>query len=285
MAAIVTPMRDGQIDHEAFRRLVEHLIVGGLNGLIVCGTTGEAATLSPKEQLSAVKTALEQANKRIPIIGGVGAQSTRVAIDMSKQLAEVGADGILVLTPPYNKPNQEGLYQHFKAVAEAVPAPQVLYNVPGRTARRVEVETLARLAEIPNIVATKDATGDMVFASNTLEACGDKLTLLSGDDATAFPFMALGGRGSISVVGNVAPRFVADLCEACLEGRWDEARAAHFKIMPLFRALFADTNPIPVKTAVAMQGLIGPELRLPMVPMPDHAKAALREALTQAGVL
>jgi 4-hydroxy-tetrahydrodipicolinate synthase len=284
--AIVTPFRGGEVDEMALATLTESMITGGLSSIVACGTTGEAATLSAAERLRVVQVVKAQARNRVPVIAGVSTNDTRAAVAEAKAYAEVGADALLVVTPYYNKPNQEGLFQHFKAVADAVALPQVIYNVPGRTAKRIDVPTLARLCALPNVLATKDATGDLNFLTETIEACGpDRLALLSGDDFTFFPFLALGGHGGISVVANVAPALISALCRAATDRRWDDARALHHRVWRLAQWMFMDANPIPVKAALALQGLIAHELRLPLVPMDGAALEKLRAGLQAEGLL
>lgn len=285
LVAIATPFQDGAVDYDALRRLIEHLVEEGSDGLVPCGTTGESATLTKDEQEKVIRATIEQVNGRVPVIAGVGTNNTAATVENAKRAKELGADALLVVAPPYNKPNQEGLFRHFWSVAETVALPQVVYNVPGRTSCRVEIGTLARLAAHPHIVAVKDATGDMVFGSQTLEACGDNLTLLSGDDGTTFPLLALGAQGCISVVGNIAPRLMSDLCRACKEARWTDARQLHYKVLPLFRAMFSDSNPIPVKAALSLMGFMKNELRLPLVPMNGAALETLARSLEIAGEL
>lgn len=284
--AIVTPFAaDGSVDEEAYRRLVDTLIEGGVDGIVAVGTTGESATLSTEEKLAVFQITVDQVKGRVPVTAGVGSNNTAATLELAQRARDLDVDALLVVTPYYNKPSQEGLYQHFISVAEAVPLPQIVYNVPGRTSRRIEIETLARLAPHPHIAATKDATGDMIFASDTLAACGDAMLLLSGDDGTTFPFLALGGHGAISVVGNVAPALFAGICDAARDGRWDEGRALHHKMMPLFHALFCEPNPVPAKAALAMMGQIQDGLRLPLVPMSEAGRDRLRSVLVNLELL
>ncbi|MDX9720822.1 MAG: 4-hydroxy-tetrahydrodipicolinate synthase [Myxococcota bacterium] len=279
--AIVTPFRQHELDLPALRQLVERLIDAGTDGLVPCGTTGESVTLSETERELVVRTVLEVNRGRVPVIVGTGSNDTQRSIEATRRAKELGADAALVVTPYYNKPNQEGIFRHFEAIAAAVDFPLVAYNVPGRTCCRIELSTLARLDTIPNVIATKDATGELAFASETLmKAPG--LRLLSGDDATSFPFMMLGGHGVISVVANVAPKMMADMCRACREGELETARRLHFALMPLSKGLFCDTNPIPVKALLHLQGLIANELRLPLLPM---SGAALERFAAELGPL
>lgn len=287
LVAIATPMRgpDAALDLDALRELIDRLIEGGVDGIVPCGTTGESATMTLEEREQVIRTTVEQVAGRVPVVAGTGTNDTRVTIELSQRARELGADALLVVAPYYNKPTQEGLYRHFTAVADAVALPQIVYNVPGRSVVTIEVATLARLSHHPHIVATKDATGDMRIAAETLEACGDRLGVLSGDDVTTFPLLALGGHGTISVVGNIAPRLVSDLCLASREARWTDARQLHYQILPLFRALFAVANPIPVKAALALQGIGENQVRLPLVPLEGDALARLRDTLQRAGLL
>jgi 4-hydroxy-tetrahydrodipicolinate synthase len=284
--AIVTPFKGGRVDHESLASLTERMIQGGIQSIIAFGTTGEAATLTQDERLYVLQTVQKQANGRIPVVAGVSTNDTRDAVDQARQCADAGADALLVVTPYYNKPNQEGLFQHFKAVADAVPLPQIVYNVPGRTAKRIEVSTLKRLCTLRPIIATKDATGDLNFLTETIAACGtERLGLMSGDDFSFFPFLVMGGHGGISVVANVAPDWISGLCKAVEAGRLEEARTLHMKIWALAQLLFSDANPIPVKAALALRKQIGPELRLPLVPMEGAALDKLGEGLAALGVL
>jgi len=279
ITALVTPFRGGEIDEERFREHIERQIEAGVDAVVPAGTTGEAATLSIAEHVRLVRIAVEQTRGRVPVIAGTGSNNTREAIELSQAAKEAGADAVLLIAPYYNKPTQEGLYQHYRAVAEAVHLPVVLYNVPSRTACDLQPETIARLAEIANIVALKDATADMARAIETLRLVGDRLTLLSGDDATVLPFLACGGKGVISVASNLVPRSMKALVEAARAGRIDEARRWQLRLMPLLRALFARSNPIPVKAACAMLGWMEDELRLPLLPLDPEPRARLAEAL------
>jgi len=285
MTALVTPMRDGAVDKKALAALVEEQIAAGIDGLVAVGTTGESATLAPKDHIAVVEHVVQVTNKRVPVIGGAGANSTAEAIHLSTACREVGVDGLLHVTPYYNKPTQEGLYQHFKAVTEAARLPVILYNVPGRTSCDLLPETIERLAKVDDIVAVKEATGNMVRATEIIERCGDRIAVLSGDDFTTFTLLAIGGRGVISVVSNVAPAWMADMWDAAVAGDWDKARALHFRLQPLTRVLFAEANPIPVKAALALAGKIGPEIRLPLVECSDAVKQRLRDVMKREGLL
>ncbi|MCA9652867.1 MAG: 4-hydroxy-tetrahydrodipicolinate synthase [Myxococcales bacterium] len=281
LTALATPLRNGKVDTEALERFVEDQIAAGIHGLVPCGTTGESSTLSHEEHVQVVRTVVAQAKGRVPVVAGAGSNSTQEAIDLVRACEELGADATLQITPYYNKPTQEGLVAHFRAIADATGLPMVLYNVPGRTACDLLPETVARLVEDPKIMGIKEATGDMERATRLRELCGDELSMLSGDDFTVLPFLAVGGDGVISVGSNVAPGLFADLCRAAAEGRWDEARALHYRQLPLSRALFMSSNPEPLKVALHMLGTMGPEIRLPLRELPeDHpARAELRRVL------
>jgi len=285
IVAIVTPFRDGRVDEEALKALIEWHIAEGTDAIVPCGTTGESATLDYDEHYRVIEITVETVNKRIPVIAGTGANSTSETIMMTKKAKEIGADGALLVVPYYNKPTQEGLYRHYKAVAETVDIPLVLYNVPGRTALNMLPSTVARLAEIDNIVAIKEASANMAQVSEIIRLCGDKITVLSGDDSTTFTLMALGGKGAISVTANVAPREVSEMCRAMLEGRIEDARKIHYKLEPLNKAMFIETNPIPVKTALGMMGKISEEMRLPLCPMGDENRKKLKSVLQSYGLI
>jgi 4-hydroxy-tetrahydrodipicolinate synthase len=267
LVAIVTPFRNGKLDERAFGELIEWQIANGTNGIVPCGTTGESATLTHEEHHRVVKLAVEAARKRVPVIAGSGSNSTDEAISLTKHAKEAGADGALLITPYYNKPTQEGLFRHYKAIAEAVDLPQILYNIPGRTGVNMLPATVARLAVMKNIVGVKEGSGSVQQASEIVQTCGERLTLLAGDDALTLPMMAVGGKGVITVTANLVPKDMAQLVTSFLAGRIDEARRIHFRLSPLFAALFYETNPIPVKEALGMMGKIDAELRLPLCAM------------------
>ena len=252
IVAIVTPFKDGKVDEEAYRQLIEFQIQNGTSAIVPCGTTGESATLNVGEHARVIDIAVEAVNKRVPVIAGTGGNSTSEAIELTEHAKKVGADATLQVTPYYNKPTQEGLYQHFKAIAKAVPLPQVLYNVPGRTSVNMLPETVARLSELPEVVAIKEASGNLGQMADIMRLAGDKITLLSGDDNLTLPVLSVGGTGVVSVVANIVPRYTADLVKAWEEGRIDEARGLFFKLLPLCQAMFFETNPIPVKTSLAL---------------------------------
>jgi 4-hydroxy-tetrahydrodipicolinate synthase len=285
MTALVTPLRDGGFDERAYRELIEFQIGAGTDGLVPCGTTGESATLSHEEHDRVVEVCIAAAAGRVPVIAGAGSNSTREALRLTRHAKEAGADAALLITPYYNKPTQEGLYRHFTHVAERVDIPIVLYNVPGRTGVNLLPETVARLAEIPNIVAIKEATADLRQASRIVELCGESITVISGDDFTVLPLLAIGGKGVISVVSNVAPALMARLVDAFFAGDLAAAREAHYRLFPLSEAMFIETNPIPVKTALGLMGKIEPEFRLPLCPMGEKNRERLEAALRSAGIL
>jgi 4-hydroxy-tetrahydrodipicolinate synthase len=279
IVAIVTPFKKGKVDEKALGDLIEWHIKEGTNAIVPCGTTGESATLDYREHDRVIEFTIKKVKGRVPVIAGTGANSTDETIMITKHAKKAGADGALLVSPYYNKPTQEGLYRHYKAVADAVKIPIVLYNVPGRTAVNILPPTVARLAEIRNIVAIKEATGDMKQVSEVIRLCGDRITVLSGDDFTTLPLMALGGRGVISVSANIAPKLVSQMCSLWEEGKFDEARKIHFMLEPLNASMFIETNPIPVKTALAMMGRIQEEFRLPLCEMAGPNKEKLRNVL------
>ncbi|MDH4231459.1 MAG: 4-hydroxy-tetrahydrodipicolinate synthase [Nitrospirota bacterium] len=281
IVAIVTPFKDGKVDEKALGDLIDWHIKQGTNAIVPCGTTGESATLDYEEHYRVIQFTVEAVNKRVPVIAGTGANATDETIMITREAKKAKADGALVVAPYYNKPTQEGLYRHYKAVAEAVKIPIVLYNVPGRTAVNMLPSTVARLAEIKNIVAIKEATGDMKQVSEVIRLCGNRLTVLSGDDFTTIPLMALGGKGVISVAANVAPKLVSQMGALWANGKFDEARKLHYRLEPLNASMFIETNPIPVKTALAMMGKIQEEFRLPLCEMAPANKEKLRKVLQE----
>lgn len=286
MVALATPMAaDGALDREALGRLVEFHIENGTDAIVSVGTTGESPTVDEKEHCDIIRWTVDFAAGRIPVIGGTGANSTREAIDLTRYAMEAGADACLLVVPYYNKPTQEGLYQHFKAIADAVPVPQILYNVPGRTACDMLPDTVERLSCISNIVGIKEATGSMERAEELVARCGERMDIYSGDDGTALGLMLRGGRGNVSVTANVAPRLMADMCHAAVAG--DEARASEIneRLMPLNKALFLEANPIPVKWALHELGLIPPGIRLPLTVLSEQHHETVREAMRKAGIL
>ena len=285
IVAIATPFKKGKFDEKAYGDLIEWHIDQGTHGIVPCGTTGEASTLSFEEHYRVVEVAVKAANKKIPVIAGTGANSTDEAIDLTKKAKKLGADGALLVTPYYNKPTQEGLYRHYKAIADAVKMPIVLYNVPGRTAVNMLPSTVARLTECKNIVSIKEATGDMKQVSELIRLCGGRLTVLSGDDFTTLPLLALGGHGAISVTANIAPKDSAEMYNAWAGNDIIKARELHYKLEPLNSAMFIETNPIPVKTALAMMGKINEELRLPLCEMSKANKEKLKGVLKSAKII
>lgn len=286
MVPIVTPFKKGKIDEKALSRLVEWQIKEGTHAIVPCGTTGESATLDYEEHYRVIEITVEAAKGKVPVIAGTGANSTDEAIMITRKAQKLGADAALLVAPYYNKPTQEGLYLHYKAIAEAVKGlPLILYNVPGRTAVNILPETVARLAEIKNIVGIKEATGDMKQASKLMRLCGDRITVLSGDDFTTFPLYALGGKGTISVTANIAPRESAAMWNAWEAGDLKKARRLHYWLEPLNYAMFLETNPIPVKTALAMMGRIKEEFRLPLSEMSDDNKGKLKKILKNSKLI
>jgi len=285
MVALVTPMHaDESLDSEGLERLIEFHIEQGSDAIVVVGTTGESPTLDEKEHCKVIRRAVDFAKGRIPVIAGTGSNATREAIDLTRCAMEGGADACLLVAPYYNKPTQEGMYLHHKKVAEAVPIPQILYNVPGRTACDMLPETVARLAEIPNIVGIKEATGDLARGREILERCGDRIDLYSGDDATAMELMLLGAKGVISVTANAAPRAMHELCAAAVAGDRAAAGAINERLAGLHETLFVEANPIPVKWVLYEMGLIPPGIRLPLTLLSERYHDTLRQAMKQAGI-
>jgi 4-hydroxy-tetrahydrodipicolinate synthase len=285
ITAIVTPFKNGQLDEAAYRELIEFQIKSGIHGIVPCGTTGESPTLSHAEHKRVVETCIDQVKKRVVVIAGSGSNNTAEALELTKHAQAAGADAALMITPYYNKPTQEGLYQHYKTVASQTKIPIVVYNVPGRTSVNLLPETVARLAELPNIVGLKDATGDLKQGCKTLELCGDKITVLSGDDFTTLPLMCMGGMGGISVVSNVVPADMAGMCNAFFKGDLAKARELHYKMWPLIEAMFFETNPVPVKTAVKMMGKITGEVRQPLWVMSTANEEKLRQVMQKYGLI
>jgi len=285
IVAIITPFKDGKIDEETYRELIEFQIENGINAIVPCGTTGESATLSMEEHSRVIDIAIKAVNKRVPVIAGTGGNNTTEAIELTKHAKSAGADASLQVTPYYNKPTQEGLYQHFKAIANAVPLPQVLYNVPGRTGVNMLPETVARLAEMPEVVAVKEASANLGQMVEIVRLAGEKITLLSGDDNVTLPVLAIGGKGVISVVANIVPKDTADMVNAWEEGNVERAKELFYKLFPLCQAMFYETNPIPVKTSLALMGKIQDELRLPLVPMASANLERLKKALQDYGLI
>jgi len=285
IVAIVTPFKNGEIDEEKLRELVEFQIENGTDGIVPCGTTGEASTLDYREHDRVVEIVVHQAKKRVPVIAGTGSNSTKEAIEITEHAKRAGADGALLITPYYNKPSQEGLYRHYKTVAEAVAIPQILYNVPGRTAVNMLPRTVARLAEIPNIVAIKEASGSLQQASEIIALCGDMIDVISGDDFITFPLMACGGVGVISVTANIMPKEVADMIDFFNAGNMEEARQLHLKLLKISNAMFIETNPVPVKTALGLMGKCSDDVRLPLAPMSEENTAKLAAIMKEYGLI
>jgi 4-hydroxy-tetrahydrodipicolinate synthase len=283
--ALVTPFRNGEVDVEALEGMVEFQIQNGVSGLVPCGTTGETPAMSEEEDRLVIETVVRVAAGRVQVVAGSGSNSTDMAIKYTRMAREAGADGSLQVAPYYNKPTQEGLFRHFVAIAESTDLPLVLYNIPGRTSVTISAETMARLAEIPNIVGVKDSTLSMNMISDVISLCGEEFDVLSGDDPMTLPMMALGGRGVISVASNVAPGAVSDMVSALLAGDFERGRELHFELLPLFRALFVETNPIPVKTAASLLGLCSDEMRLPLVSMSGENLHRLQETLDRSAHL
>ncbi len=285
LVAIVTPFKKGKLDEKALGDLIDWQIAQGTHGIVPCGTTGESATLTHEEHERVVAFTVEAAKKRVPVIAGSGSNSTEEAIALTRHAKKAGADGALLITPYYNKPTQEGLYRHYKAVAEAVDLPIVLYNIPGRTSVNMLPATVARLSSIKHIVAIKEGSGSLQQVSDIVQACGERLTVLSGDDALTLPMMALGAKGVITVTANIVPKDMAKMVEAFTAGKLAEARKLHYKMSPLFTALFYETNPIPVKEAMGMMGKCSAELRLPLCPMAADTRDKLSRALKDYGLI
>ncbi len=284
LVALVTPFQDGKVDEVKVRELVEFQVANGTDAIVPCGTTGESPTLTHDEHKRVVEIVIQAARGRVPVVAGTGSNSTAEAIDLTAHAKKAGAAGALVVNPYYNKPTQEGLYRHFKAVAEAVDIPIIVYNIPGRTGVNVETETMTRLAKIPNIVGVKEASGSLDQMTQVILACGPDFTVLSGDDNLTLPLMAVGGWGVISVVANIVPRETAEMTHAALEGDWKRTRDLFHRLFPLCRAMFIETNPIPVKEAMAMMGMIAPEFRLPLCRMADGNRERLKAVLQQFGL-
>ncbi len=286
IVALVTPMhRDGTVDWEALRQLVEWHVSEGTHAIVAVGTTGESATLDVDEHLAVIKSVIATAAGRVPVIAGTGANSTREAISLTREAAAIGADAVLLVTPYYNKPTQEGLYQHYKAIAEAVAIPQILYNVPGRTGVDMQNATVARLAGLPNIAGIKDATGNLERGRELIGLVGDRMAVYSGDDATAYELILMGARGNISVTANVVPGAMSRVCTAALAGKADEARTLNAPLEALHRDLFIESNPIPVKWALHAMGRMDAGIRLPLTVLSESCRPAVESALRQAGAL
>lgn len=283
--ALITPFKDGEVDVQRLRDLVNFQIANGTDGLVPCGSTGETATMTEQEDELVIGTVIEVAAGRVPVIAGTGSNDTRKAIQYTKTAQRLGADGALMVTPYYNKPTQEGLYRHFRAVAEETDIPIILYNVPGRTGVNMSAETVARLAEVEKIVGIKEASGNLEQISDIVRLCGPDFVVLSGDDALTLPILSVGGVGVISVVGNILPAPVAELCRAFARRDIERARELHHYLAGLAKAMFLETNPIPVKTAAGLMGICSPELRSPLCPMSEANLRKLKEILASYGLL
>jgi 4-hydroxy-tetrahydrodipicolinate synthase len=285
IVALVTPFKGGKVDKERLLELVEFHIREGTDGIVPCGTTGESATLSHDEHKEVVSIVVEAVNKRIPVIAGAGSNCTKESLDLAHHAKNVGADAILAVTPYYNKPTQNGIYEHYATIAKEVDLPLIPYNVPTRTGVNLLPETIARLSEIDNIVGIKEATGDLKQQAKIVELCGEDFALLSGDDFTLLPTLSIGGVGVISVVANIIPKDVASLIKEFNKGNIDEAKRLHHKIFPLCEVMFIETNPVPVKEALGMMGMISPEVRLPLVPLKETNRKRLKEVLQTYGLI
>ena len=286
LTALVTPFRNNQIDEEKYREHIEDQIARGINGLVPCGTTGESATMSHEEHKQAIQICVDEAKGRVPVVAGAGSNNTREAIELTTFAKQAGADGTLHITPYYNKPTQAGVVAHFQAIAREVPIPMVVYNVPGRTGLNVLPQTMAQLKKsVPEVVGVKEASGNIKQMSEVIEQCGPEFTVLAGDDFVVLPLLSMGGKGVISVLSNLLPDKMAGLCSAYAQKDLDKAKSLHFELAPLSRAMFLETNPIPVKTSLALMGRMELNLRLPLVPMHPDNEAKLKEELTQAGLL
>ena len=285
MVALVTPFKTGKIDWESLEALVEFHINNGTHGIVPCGTTGESATLSHQEHDAVIKAVIKAVRKRVPVIAGTGSNSTDEAVRLTREAEKSGADGALMISPYYNRPTQEGIFQHYKKVASEVGIPIIVYNIPGRTGSKIEPETLARLSEIKNVAGVKEATGSVDQAIDVIRLCGDNLAVYSGEDTLTFSLMALGGKGVISTVANIAPKEMSQLTEACLKGDWEKGRDLQFKLIALIHAVFLETNPIPIKTALAQMGKCTGELRLPLTPMSEGNLKKMTRAMTDFGLL
>ena len=286
LTALITPFRNGALDEAALTRLVDWQIAEGIHGLVPVGTTGESPTLDYDEHKRVIALTVDTAKKRVPVIAGTGSNSTDEAIELSQYAEKAGADGVLIVTPYYNKPTQEGLYQHFKAINDAINIPIVIYNIPGRSIVDMSVATMARcFKDLKNVVGVKDATANLARPSLQRAACGEKFCQLSGEDGTALGFMAHGGRGVISVASNVAPRLVSEMQNALLAGDFAKALAMQDRLMPLFEVMFVETNPAPVKYAVSRLGICTSEMRLPMVPISEQSKKAIDAVLLDLGLI
>jgi 4-hydroxy-tetrahydrodipicolinate synthase len=285
IVAIVTPFRNGQVDEETYRKLIEFQIVNGTDGIVPCGTTGESSTLSHEEHDRVIAIAIDAAKKRVPVIAGTGSNSTDEALRLTRHAYEAGADGALMVCPYYNRPTQEGLYQHYKLIAESVPIPIIPYNIPGRTGVNMLPETVARLSKISNIVGIKEASGSIKQMQDVISLCDNDFDVLSGDDFFTLPLLLIGGKGVISVISNIAPADMANMIDAFEAGNIAQARKLHDKMVPLIDALFIETNPVPVKAALSMMGKIDYDVRLPLYKMSDSNYEKLKKAMSDYGLI
>ncbi|MCI0484806.1 MAG: 4-hydroxy-tetrahydrodipicolinate synthase [candidate division NC10 bacterium] len=285
IVAMVTPFRDGKVDEAKIRELVEFHVKNGTDAIVPCGTTGESPTLGHAEHKRVVEVTIAAAAGRVPVIAGTGSNSTAEAIDLTQHAKKAGADGVLMVCPYYNKPTQAGLIAHYKAVAAAVDIPIIMYNIPGRTGVNMLTETVATLADVPNIVGMKEASGSLEQMTEVISLCGDRITVVSGDDTLTLPLMAVGGKGVISVVANIVPKETAEMTRAALNGDWKRAKELHLRLFPLCKAMFYETNPIPVKTAMQLLGRLNGEVRLPLCPMSQANRDKLEKALRAYGLL
>ena len=284
--ALVTPLKNGALDEDAYRNLIDWQIEQGIDGLVPCGTTGEAATMTHEEQGRVIKVCVDQAKGRVPVIAGAGSNNTKEAVELTLLAKNAGADACLQITPYYNKPTPSGLLAHFKAIAKDASLPIVVYNVPGRTGLNLLPETLARIAgEVPEVIGVKEATANLQQVSRVTELCGKDFVLLSGDDFTVLPLLSVGGNGVISVVSNIVPKMMHELCAAFFDGRMDEALDLHLRMQPLNRAMFLETNPMPVKTSLSLMGKMGLEFRLPMVELEPDSLTTLKGVLQHNGLI
>lgn len=285
ITALVTPFRDGEVDEARLRELIEWQIAEGIDGLVPCGSTGESATLSHDEHERVIRIAIEQAHRRVPVLAGTGSNSTAEALRLTRFAREAGADGALMISPYYNRPTQEGIYRHYKTIAASVDLPIIVYNIPSRTGSNVMPETLQRLTGLPNIVAVKESTGSMDQVSEICRLCGERLTILSGDDSLTLPMTALGGKGVISVLSNAMPRETHELTAAALAGDFARAREIHYRTLAFVRALFLETNPIPIKQALSFMGKCSAEMRMPLTQMSQPAAEKLRPVMKELGLV
>ena len=283
--ALVTPFRGGAVDEPALRELVERQVAAGVDGVVPCGSTGESATLTPAEHGRVIERVVAAARGRVQVVAGTGSNNTREAIELTRHAKQAGADGALLISPYYNKPTQDGIVAHYAAVAREAAFPLLVYNIPGRTASNIAPATMVRLADLEHVVGVKEASGDLVQISQVIARCPDEFCVLSGDDALTLPMLAIGARGAISTTSNVAPTEMAELVRAFQRGDLSRARELHYRLLPLMDALFCETNPIPVKAAVALLGLIGDEIRLPLTPVSEPNRERLRVVLKELALL